>query len=133
MIREIKKDGQIFAIIVPGDFTSDKKYNFMSPQDSFLQFGVNYYKPGDVVPNHIHLACERNVTRIEEIIVLRRGAAVLSIFDESEQLIESITLRTGDVAYQMRGGHGFKFLEPSEIFEVKQGPYMTKELDKRQF
>jgi hypothetical protein len=30
----------------------------------------------------------------------------------------------------MKGGHGFKVLEPTRIIEVKQGPYLGESRDK---
>ena len=41
-------------------------------------------------------------------------------------------LKTGDIILLAQGGHGFEFLEESEIIEVKQGPY-AGELDKKRF
>ena len=46
--------------------------------------------------------------------------------------MESRILYTGDVILLSDGGHGFKMLEPSEIIEVKQGPYCG-EMDKVRF
>jgi hypothetical protein len=133
MIRKIIKNDKLYAIIVPANFSSDSKYNFMSPNESCLQFGINYYEAGDSVPKHIHLDCKREITRIEEIVVLRKGELILSIYDEHQGLVAEVRMTSGDIAYQMQGGHGFKFLEKSEIFEVKQGPYLSKEMDKRLF
>ena len=41
-------------------------------------------------------------------------------------------LYPGDVILLADGGHGFKMLEPSEIIEVKQGPYCGEQ-DKVRF
>ena len=45
---------------------------------------------------------------------------------------QSTDLHTGDVILLIAGGHGFFFYEPSELIEVKQGPFMG-ELDKVRF
>ncbi len=46
--------------------------------------------------------------------------------------LESRILLPGDVVLLAHGGHGFVMLEPSEMIEVKQGPY-AGEQDKERF
>ena len=50
----------------------------------------------------------------------------------SRAYLESRILRPGDVVLLAHGGHGFSMLEPSEMIEVKQGPY-AGEQDKERF
>ena len=50
----------------------------------------------------------------------------------SRAYLESRILRPGDVVLLGHGGHGFSMLEPSEMIEVKQGPY-AGEQDKERF
>ena len=49
-----------------------------------------------------------------------------------EKTIESRILEQGDIILLAYGGHGFEMLEPTEIIEVKQGPY-AGENDKSRF
>jgi hypothetical protein len=46
--------------------------------------------------------------------------------------LESRILSAGDVILLAFGGHGFEMLEPTEIIEVKQGPYAGDQ-DKTRF
>ncbi|MCX6327803.1 MAG: hypothetical protein NT144_14345, partial [Bacteroidia bacterium] len=46
--------------------------------------------------------------------------------------LESRLLIQGDVILLAAGGHGFEMIEPSEIIEIKQGPYVG-ERDKVRF
>jgi hypothetical protein len=39
-------------------------------------------------------------------------------------------LGKGDMILLVSGAHGFEVLEPCQIVEVKQGPYLSKEKDK---
>ncbi len=50
----------------------------------------------------------------------------------SRAYLESRILRPEDVVLLAHGGHGFSMLEPSEMIEVKQGPY-AGEQDKERF
>lgn len=133
MIEEVKKGDDLYAIVVKAEFHPEQKYNFFSPQDGYLQFGINTYKAEDKIADHIHLPCERSVTRVEEIISLRKGRLNVRIFDENENQLALVEMKTGDILYQIQGGHGFDILEDSEIFEIKQGPYTSKVEDKRLF
>jgi mannose-6-phosphate isomerase-like protein (cupin superfamily) len=46
--------------------------------------------------------------------------------------LESRILNQGDIILLAFGGHGFEMLEPTEMIEVKQGPY-AGEQDKTRF
>ena len=39
------------------------------------------------------------------------------------EILKSKTLTEGDIIIFFDGGHGIKFIEKSEIIEIKQGPY----------
>lgn len=56
----------------------------------------------------------------------------VDFYDNEQNYIESSILETGDVLLLADGGHGFKMPEPSEMIEVKQGPYCG-ERDKVRF
>lgn len=47
----------------------------------------------------------------------------MDFYSEGRVYLESTILMAGDVILLARGGHGFEMLEPTEIIEVKQGPY----------
>ncbi len=135
MIRYIKDQDKILSIHIKSkNLLKEKaKYNFPTPENSFLQVGVNKYKAGDKVPNHIHLRHERMVNRTEEVIYLQRGKIRVSIFNNDQIEIDTFEVEEGDVLITLEGGHGFEFIEESEIIEVKQGPYVSKEFDKMSF
>ncbi len=44
-----------------------------------------------------------------------------------------VELIAGDIILLAGGGHGFTFLEDSEVIEIKQGPYISFEVDKERF
>ncbi len=47
----------------------------------------------------------------------------VDFYDDDQRYLESRILRKGDVLLLAYGGHGFEMLEPTEMIEVKQGPY----------
>ena len=60
------------------------------------------------------------------------GRLRVDFYSEEERYIESTILEKGDVILLTYGGHGFEMLEPTEIIEVKQGPYAGDQ-DKTRF
>ena len=66
------------------------------------------------------------------VLFIKSGKVRVDFYDESKNYLESRTLNQGDVLLLAFGGHGFEMLEPSEIIEVKQGPY-AGEQDKVRF
>jgi hypothetical protein len=47
----------------------------------------------------------------------------INFYHPDNTFFTSRELKTGDVILLASGGHGFEFLEETEIIEVKQGPY----------
>jgi mannose-6-phosphate isomerase-like protein (cupin superfamily) len=56
----------------------------------------------------------------------------VNFYDEDDAYFTSRELKTGDVILLASGGHGFEFLEETELIEVKQGPY-AGDKDKERF
>lgn len=56
----------------------------------------------------------------------------VDFYDSQRQHVCDVVLAQGDVILLAAGGHGFTMLEPTEMIEVKQGPY-AGERDKTRF
>jgi hypothetical protein len=54
------------------------------------------------------------------------------ILNRNKNYIESRIINSGDFLLLASGGHGFEMLEPTEMIEIKQGPY-AGETDKTRF
>ena len=74
----------------------------------------------------------REVRFTKEVLFIRSGRVRVDFYTEEQQYIESSVLEAGDVILLAYGGHGFEMLEPTEIIEVKQGPYVGEQ-DKTRF
>ena len=68
----------------------------------------------------------------QEVLVVRAGKVRVDFYDDGRNYLESRILQTGDIILLAHGGHGFKMLEPTEMIEVKQGPYCGDQ-DKTRF
>jgi hypothetical protein len=57
------------------------------------------------------------------VLFVRSGKVRVDFFTDGRHYLESTVLCGGDVIMLVAGGHGFEMLEPTEMIEVKQGPY----------
>jgi mannose-6-phosphate isomerase-like protein (cupin superfamily) len=87
---------------------------------------------GYVIPPHVHNAVERSVHYTKEVLFIRSGRVRVDFYDDGQNYLESRILGAGDVILLAFGGHGFEMLEPTEMVEVKQGPY-AGDADKTRF
>ncbi|HYO94879.1 MAG TPA: hypothetical protein VER33_10220 [Polyangiaceae bacterium] len=123
----------LLAILVRANASSDEKYNFLSNPSEPLQLGMNFYRAGEVIPNHSHLPREISVQRVQEAILVSAGKARLTLYDDQRQHAADVELNAGDLVLLTGGGHGFEILEDTKILEVKQGPYDGRSKDKVAF
>jgi mannose-6-phosphate isomerase-like protein (cupin superfamily) len=131
MLTEIKNAGEILAIIVGKGF--DKPgIHFFTPGNFSQQLGYLHHPAGKVIPPHVHNHIVREVKQTLEVLFIKKGRVRVDFYSEEKKYLESVVLTTGDVILLASGGHGFEVLEPTEMIEVKQGPY-AGELDKTRF
>ena len=87
---------------------------------------------GYVIPPHVHNPVAREV-HLHEGSALHQSRKVAGrLLRRRPEYLESLVLEPGDVILLAFGGHGFEMLEPTEIIEVKQGPYAGDQ-DKTRF
>lgn len=131
MITTVTNKGQVLSIIIPSDFKKEG-IEFFTPDDFSQQLGYMNRPKGYQIPPHRHNPVERKVTLTQEVLYIKSGSVRVDFYDDAQEYLESRVVRKGDVILLAAGGHGFEMLEPSEIIEVKQGPY-SGEADKVRF
>lgn len=96
-------------------------YNLHDSLDAKAQRLINVLLPGTVLPIHRH----RNTA---ETYVLLRGKMFVVFYNDLGMQIERYLLdpSLGNYGVQIPVGqwHGIEVIEPSAIFEVKDGPYI---------
>lgn len=97
---------------------------FPFPDDVPLQAGYIAYPEAHEIPRHVHVPVERRSTGTTEVLLVLRGRCLLDVYDDERQLVATRELSEGAVMLMVGGGHGFRMLEPTVLFEVKQGPYI---------
>ena len=131
MTEIIKYKDNTLAIIIRANF----KFNgikFFTPTDFSQQLGYMNRPKNYVIEPHLHNTVDRNVKLMKEVLYIKSGKVRVDFYDDKKNYVESRILHQGDVILLATGGHGFKMIDPSEIIEVKQGPYVEDE-DKIRF
>jgi mannose-6-phosphate isomerase-like protein (cupin superfamily) len=124
-VKEIIYDNKLIAIIVRVGFSS-RGIKFFTAPDSSQQLAYINHPKGHLISPHVHNPIPRKIIFTREVIFVKSGKLKVDFYYNKNKYLESIILKAGDIAFISSGGHGFKFLEDSEIFEVKQGPYFKR-------
>lgn len=125
MIEKIDFDGELFALIISSHNIKSEGIEFITDGNSLLEFGLMKYKSGHKIQPHIHKPFKRVTFGTNEVIFIKKGRVLIDFFDENRNYICSKTLNKDDWVILLKGGHGFKILDNSELVEVKNGPYVN--------
>lgn len=130
-VERFMSQNHLLALVVRRDFVADD-IHFFTESDSSQQLGYMNRAAGYVVHPHRHNETNRHVAVTQEVLLIRTGSCRLDLYGDGDSVIESTILMAGDVALLAHGGHGLVMLEPTQIIEVKQGPFGGDE-DKTRF
>lgn len=131
MIERIVNKDKELALIIRHSFKKDG-IEFFTPSSYSQQIGYMNRPTGYVIPPHVHNPVVREVQYTKEVLYIKSGQLRVDFYSEAQEYLESTILEAGDVILLAYGGHGFEMLEPTEIIEVKQGPYAGDQ-DKTRF
>ena len=123
MIERVNQGNVELAIIVRARYQQDG-IRFFTPDHYSQQLGYMRRPLGYRIPPHVHNPVPRAVTATGEVLFVKSGKVRVDFYDERREYVESRVLRAGDIVLLAAGGHGFEMLEPTELIEVKQGPYV---------
>ena len=131
MIERILHGETILALILRASFRAEG-IRFFTPDGFSQQLGYMNRAKGYVIPPHVHNPVSREVQYTKEVLFIRSGKVRVDFYNDARTYLESRILAAGDVILLAYGGHGFEMLEPTEMIEVKQGPY-AGDADKTRF
>ena len=131
MIDRIVHEGREVAIIIRHDYHCDG-IAFFTPRTFSQQLGYMNRPAGYVIAPHIHKPVAREVQYTKEVLVIKSGRVRVDFYSDAREYLRSTVLEVGDVILLAFGGHGFEMLAPTEMIEVKQGPYAGNQ-DKDRF
>jgi len=122
----------LLLAVIARDEDWQEGLNFISSDVDFVQVGFWYYKKGKRLLSHMHLEAKREVLKTQEVIFVKKGSLKADIFTQEGKLYKSIELKKGDTGIFLNGGHGYEILEEgTQVLEVKNGPYVGPEQDRK--
>ncbi len=124
MIERITQGDHLLAIIIRSTFHQEG-IAFFTESNFSQQLGYMNRPKGYVIEPHRHNLVLREVVHTQEVLLIKSGKVRVDFYDDDQNYLESKILNMGDVILLAYGGHGFEMLEPSEMIEVKQGPYVS--------
>lgn len=126
-------DGDVLlARLVSGADLSSAGLNFFSDESDGIQVGTWNYEVGHVLQPHIHNLVKKTTKRTAEVLYVVSGSIHADIYNEKAERVIELKLQMGDLLICLNGGHGYKILEEgTKVLEVKNGPYLGPELDRR--
>jgi hypothetical protein len=105
--------------------------HFFTADEYALQVGSWWYPAGKKLNSHKHRQNVREIPYTQECVYVVHGSMQVDIYNDRKQMINSTILNQGDLAILIAGGHGYTILSPdTKILEVKNGPFISAELDK---
>lgn len=130
-VDRVTHHGRELALILRREFRAEG-ITFLTDGHYSQQLGYMNRPAGYQIPPHVHNAVAREVQYTKEVLFIRSGRLRVDFYDDAQNYLESTVLEAGDIILLALGGHGFTMLEPTEIVEVKQGPYVGDQ-DKTRF
>ena len=131
-VEKIVKEGIIYAISIRSDYKPDKT-EFFTEDEHFQQLGFIVYEAGGQIKPHMHKVLKRTIDKTTETLIVKKGKIEYQIFNNDEDLISTGILKKDDIITLINGGHGFKIIEDAIMIEVKQGPFISTDQDKKRF
>lgn len=131
-IKEVKQCDLILARYIPADEAWSGGLNFFSPDEDYIQVGTWGYDEGKELLAHTHNEVERQVLWTQEVLYVRKGRIQVQVYNTDEELVDEWPASAGDIVILLRGGHGYHILEDgTQVLEVKNGPYVGADRDRR--
>ena len=130
-LEKVTHNNALLAIIIRTRYSSEG-IEFFTPDNFSQQLAYMNRPQGYTIPSHVHNEVHRDVYYTLEVLFIKKGKVRVDFYDKDQIYLESRILESGDVIMLSSGGHGFEMLEPTEMIEVKQGPYAGDQ-DKTRF
>lgn len=125
-------DGLLGIVIRAISSQAIQGVQFFTTKDCAQQVGIIQWPTGHVIPPHVHVKVQRVIDTVPETLMVVEGRLHCLFYTDAEVFVVGKVLFPGDVVVLLNGGHGFEVMDSVKIYEVRQGPYLSKH-DKRRF
>ncbi len=129
---EIKDGDLVLARHIPASDAWGDGLNFFSTNGDYIQAGTWGYDQGKTLLPHTHNAVPREIQWTQEVLYVRAGRVRADVYNLQDQKVAELEACIGDILILLRGGHGYTILEDAtQVLEIKNGPYVGAEQDRR--
>lgn len=130
-MKEIIKDTIILARHITVDDINEG-LTFFSKDEEYIQVGTWNYNKDKELPSHVHNEVPRTIKRTYEVLYIIEGKISADIYDIYGEYVESFEASKGDIVILLESAHGYKIIENgTKVLEVKNGPYLGAEIDRK--
>jgi len=131
-INEIKDGDVVLARHIPSENAWAGNLNFFSDNEEYIQAGTWGYESGKELLAHSHNEVVREVLWTQEVLYIRKGSVKSDVYNTQDEKVAEVVAKEGDILILLRGGHGYHILEDgTQVLEVKNGPYVGADADRR--
>lgn len=102
--------------------------NSPSDPNESLQIVTHKRLSGEYTKAHIHSPKKRTTETLQECLVVIKGKIKIDFYGSDKKYFKSIYLSPGEAVVFISGGHGVHILKDSEIFEIKNGPFINDKI-----
>jgi len=132
-VQEIKSGDNILARLIHASDSKDG-LSFFSREEDSIQIGTWKYENGVELKRHIHNEVPRSINRTQEVLVVLSGSIEATIYDLEQREVAKLEAGEGDILVLLDSGHGYRVLsDGTKVVEIKNGPYLGAEIDRRRF
>src|SRR5262245_30157754 len=124
MSVELITDGDLQLAIILRVGGGEPGTRFVTGPGAPLQLGEINRPAGDRIPPHAHNLGVRTITETHEILHVLSGTLKVDLYSSTHDPVAPRFLTAGDTILLTGGAHGFEFITPCHLIEVKQGPYL---------
>jgi hypothetical protein len=132
-VKEVKNGNEVLARLVRAEDWNEG-LGFYSNDEEVIQVGTWHYDNGKQLMKHIHNEVDRTITRTNEVLYVVSGKVKAFIYDLEENPVEELMVNEGDTLILLDCGHGYEIMaDDTKVIEIKNGPYLGAETDRRRF
>ena len=141
MLIQDPDTGIPIAIVLRKDYPmDDDTTEFLTEPTETLQLAVHNRPQGHDIALHAHRQFSRYINHtMEGLFVQSGGPITCDLFRLTNDRhpvpkhLKTVKLEEGDVIHLMYGAHSFRWEGKARVVEFKQGPYISKDRDKKVF
>lgn len=128
LIQEIADSKGTFVQIY--DLKQAQETTFATPGSFSFQVGFAVDREAKTYQPHVHTDVERTIKGTSEFIFVVDGCMDVVFLDELANPCAKVSLKPQMAFLQLRGGHAISTRPNTRFFELKQGPYLGRDVDK---